>query len=80
MMTNSNQALYNISRAAALAVVLLTVGPVVTGCYNSLRQPVQQMLPTGETIVYRSSAVAAVDEKQFSYGGKGDLPNAQSID
>ena len=73
MMINSNQAIYIIARPFALAAILLSVVPVLAGCYDALNHPIQRFSSTGESVVYESSDVAVVNQNQFVAAPKSDL-------
>jgi hypothetical protein len=73
MMINFKRAIFKTSRATGLAVVYLLVGPVLVGCHAMLVHPVHHIYSTGESIVYESSDLIAVNQNQISTEPKTDL-------
>ena len=64
-MMNPNRAMYRVIRPFALAAMLLSVAPVLAGCYGALNHPIQHFSSTGESVVYQSGDVAAVNHNQL---------------
>ena len=73
-MTNFKRALSNLSRAGVLAALMLSVAPVLAGSYAKLHHHrVLQISSSGESVIYRSSDAAAINQNHHSTEPKSDL-------
>ena len=69
----SNGAIYKITRPVALAAMLLSVAPVLAGCYDALTHPIQHFSSAGESVVYQNGNVVVLNQNQRAAASKTSL-------
>ena len=80
MMINFKRAFYTVSRAVALAAVWLSVAPVLAGSYQTRHHPVQQLLSSGSSVVYKSNDITVVYKNQFFIETQSHITETQIVD
>ena len=79
-MKNLKRASYTVSRVCALAMVWLSVAPVLAGSYGTLHHPVQLIRSSGQSVVYKSNDVTVVYKNQFFNETQSYVTETQIID
>ena len=79
-MKNVRKASYNILRTFVLAVVWLSLAPILTGSYATSHDRELQIHSTGESVAYQTNGFSVIYKNQFSETTLGRDVNGNVID